>query len=624
VRSLLLWLLLSPLGTAAVNAVLGGRLSRRAVEMVACAGSLGALTMAVAAFALGGGQTHDVTLASWFSAGGVVAVMDVHFDALAALMVLTVTFVAALVHLYSVAFMGEDPGYVRFFCYLNLFLFAMLVIALADSLLFVYLGWEGVGFCSYALIGFWYRDPQNGAAGRKAFLLTRIGDVAFGVALALLFTNLGSFSVAYVAANASVLGTGTATVLGFLLLWAAVGKSAQLPLAVWLPDAMAGPTPVSALIHAATMVTAGVYLLMRLFPVLALSPSVLLAVATVGGVTALYAALAAQVQTDIKRVLAYSTMSQVAYMFLAVGAGDLVSAMFLLVSHAFFKALLFLVAGCLLWAFRDEHDIYALGNLRRLLPRVYWLFLAGALSLAAFPLVGGFFSKDRILLATFLRPGAPYKILWAAAFLGALLTALYTMRLFFVAARVRPDGGPGEARPVPRLMTWTLWPLAALALVDGLLNLPFGPGKRWLASFLSRVPGAVVDLGASPALDWAMAVGDALGVAAVVALAWVLYRRPRQEPERRGMRETLFTGFYLDRLYALAVAGPLQWCSRALAWTDEAVLGLGFEAAGAAVQRAAGLLRHWTTGRLSTYLRMTFFGCAAILALFAVLWWGRG
>ena len=403
-----------------------------------------------------------------------------------------VTFVSSLIHIYSVGFMREDEDYVRFFCYMNLFVFAMLVVTLSDNLLFLYLGWEGVGFCSYALIGFWYADEVKATAGRKAFILTRIGDVAFGIAIAFFFIITNTLSLSSINGQAASLSAGMATTLGILLLFAAAGKSAQLPLAVWLPDAMAGPTPVSALIHAATMVTAGVYLLIRFFPVVSLSPAALLIIAIVGAGTALFAACAALAQKDIKRILAYSTISQVSYMFLGVGAGDITGGMFHLLSHAFFKALLFLAAGCVIHVLHEEHDIFRMGSLRSRLPAVFWLFLAGSLALGAIPPFGGFFSKDRILLATFIHPEPIYKILWVVAAVTALLTPLYTFRLFFIVFLERPDAlrdssrkEPG-LRPLPQLMVWTLWPLAILSLIAGLLNIPLVlSGNEWLASFLS-------------------------------------------------------------------------------------------------------------------------------------------
>ncbi len=656
-KTVLLLLLLFPLSGGVANALLGRYLPRRAVEVIACAGVVGSLAMAVLAMILLGDGSHDLTYWSWFAVGEFSASFNVHFDPLAAVMALMVTFVSSIIHLYSVAFMRADEDYVRFFCYLNFFVFAMLVITVADSLLFVYLGWEGVGFCSYGLIGFWYRVAANADAGRKAFICTRIGDVAFAVALALFFVLFHNFSLTQINAQASSLSSGMATLLGLLLLWAAVGKSAQLPLTVWLPDAMAGPTPVSALIHAATMVTAGVYLLMRLFPVVSLSPNAMLVIAGVGSVTALYGALAALAQSDLKKMLAYSTISQVGYMVLAVGAGDIVGGTFHLVSHAFFKALLFLAAGFVIQALAEEHNIFRMGNLRRLMPSVYWLFLAGAVSLSAFPLLGGFFSKDRILLATFLNPGFSYKILWFLAAVAAVLTPVYTFRAFFVAFPERADGRRAEeVRLPPRFMALVLWPLAVLALGDGLLNLPGGIGKNFLGNYMAPVPGARPDLGAPPALEWVMGLGTAVSVIATIVLAYYLYRRrPAREPAREGLHEFLFSGLYLDHLYYLVFVRPYRalakilWenvdergfdqgyirAARALfrpyralarfSWlqVDERGIDQGFITMARGFDLLSGVLRLWTTGRLSHYLQMLLLGLAVLLGALAFDWYLR-
>jgi len=496
------------------------------------------------------------------------------------------------------------------------------VITLADNLIFVYLGWEGVGFCSYALIGFWYSREANATAGRKAFLLTRLGDVAFGVALALFFVLFRNFSLSYINAHASDLGSGLATAVGLLLLWAAAGKSAQLPLSVWLPDAMAGPTPVSALIHAATMVTAGVYLLMRLFPVVSLSPTALLAIAAVGAVTTLYAALSALAQRDIKRVLAYSTISQVGYMVLAVGAADIIGGMFHLLSHAFFKSLLFLAAGYVIQACAEEHDLFRMGNLRRLLPAIFWPFLIGALALSAFPLIGGFFSKDRILLAAYLQPGAAYKVLWGLAALAALLTPLYTFRMFFLVFLERPDGRrETDLHPVPAFMAWIIWPLALLALVDGCLNLPFGPGKDWLAQYLAVVPGARPHLGAPAAVTLAMSLGSATLILMVLAFTWLLYRRGAPAFTWKGLAAFLFSGFYLDQLYDLFLVRPYRLMAQFL-WqdVDERGIDRGVEGVGRGFLLFSGGLGWWATGRVSTYLKMLLLGLTAFLAVLAAGW----
>jgi NADH-quinone oxidoreductase subunit L len=600
------------------------------------------------------GTAFYFQLFNWISVGSFSTAMDINYNSLASLMAVMVTFVASIIHLYSVAFMRQDDDYARYFAYLNLFVFAMLVITLADNLLFFYLGWEGVGFCSFALIGFWYTDPANASAGRKAFITTRIGDVAFGVALALLFWHFGSLSITDIRAHTGSLGPGMATMISLLLLWAAAGKSAQLPLTVWLPDAMAGPTPVSALIHAATMVTAGVYLLMRLFPVVSLSPLALSIIAGVGALTAFYASLGAFGQYDIKRILAYSTISQVGYMIMAVGAADIIGGMFHLLTHAFFKSLLFLVAGYVIQALDEEHDIFKMGNLRRLLPQIYWPFLIGALCLSAFPLIGGFFSKDRILLATFLQPGLDYKIYWTLAAIAALLTPVYTFRMFFLVFLERPDGRrPEDIRPVPTFMAWILWPLALLALFDGMLNIPFGPGKEWLGRFLAALPGSRVYLGASLGLELIMAVGSALLIVLTIVLTYYIYRPPGLSLDFPRLQRWFHEGLYLDRFYHLFFVNPynkmsqclwhqvdegiinrsiestaiflfkIYWKLAGFLWegVDEGSLDHSFDKSADGVISLSGVLGLWTTGKLSFYLKMLFVGLTSLFSGLALYWY---
>jgi NADH-quinone oxidoreductase subunit L len=634
-RATLFLLIFLPFLSALLLAVIGRRLPRRAVETIACLSILGSLTMAIITFASAGQKSQIVTLLPWFAVGDFSAEMSVRLDPLAAVMALMVTFISTLIHIYSVGFMREDEDYVRFFCYMNLFVFAMLVITLSDNLLFLYLGWEGVGFCSYALIGFWYADEVKAAAGRKAFVLTRIGDVAFGIAIAFSFIHTHTLSLSAINGQAASLGTGMATALGILLLFAAAGKSAQLPLAVWLPDAMAGPTPVSALIHAATMVTAGVYLLIRFFPVISLSPVALLAIAIVGAGTAFFAACAALSQKDIKRILAYSTISQVSYMFLGVGAGDITGGMFHLLSHAFFKALLFLAAGCVIQVLNEEHDIFRMGGLRSRLPAVFWVFLAGSLALGAIPPFGGFFSKDRILLATFIHPEPAYKIIWMVAAVTALLTPLYTFRLFFIVFLERPAGAKEplrnekEVRPLPRVMVWTLWPLAVLSLIAGLLNLPSAwSGNEWLARYLAVVPGGVPSLAPVPGIEESMEWGTGLLSIAVLVLSYYLYRpqkfrvTPTPGALPQFLEQLLFYGFYLDRLYQVAIVGPYQRISRFL-WEriDEGGVDRGFDSAGRFFPILSTGLQLWTTGRLSTYLKMVLLGFTVILCALALGWY---
>jgi NADH-quinone oxidoreductase subunit L len=635
VKAILLLLLLFPLLGAIFHALPGRSFPRRIVQWVACASVLASFIMAVLALVSAGGGTYAVTFFNWIVVDDFSAAMNVYYDPLSAVMALMVTFVSSLIHIYSVSYMRDDEDYARFFCYLNLFVFSMLVITLADNLVFLFLGWEGVGFCSYALIGFWYRDVVNAAAGRKAFLLTRIGDVAFGIAIALFFLAFNNLSISHINAHVPLLSTSAATLLGLLLLWSAVGKSAQLPLVVWLPDAMAGPTPVSALIHAATMVTAGVYLLMRLYPVVALSPTAMLVIGIVGAATAFYAACSALAQRDIKRVLAYSTISQVGYMFLGVGAGDLIGGMFHLLTHAFFKALLFLSAGCIIQALHEEHDIFRMGHrVRGFLPSVFWVFLAGALALGAIPPSAGFLSKDRVLLATFTHSGEAYKYLWAIGTLTAFLTTLYSFRLFFSVFFGEPAAAPDstdthrEMQPLPRPMIWVLWPLASLALFAGFINLPpVWGGGEWLAHYLSTVSGAVPELGVSHATEWTIAVTDAVIATTALILAYFLYgpknvlslRSP--EAPGQGLTGFFFSGFYLDRLYQAAIVRPYRGLADVL-WhrIDEGVVDNALVNSGRLLPTLSNIMRLWTTGKLSTYLGMLFLGFTVILCVLA---WAR-
>ncbi|HEY6007539.1 MAG TPA: NADH-quinone oxidoreductase subunit L, partial [Geobacteraceae bacterium] len=368
-------IILLPFLGGAINALFGRALPRRMVESLACGVVWGSFAAAAAAFAAYRGPVI-VELASWLADFDFKAPLTLYLDPLSLSMTLMITFVCGLIHFYSVSYMAEEASPARYFALLNLFVFAMLILVLAENLPLLYLGWEGVGFCSYALIGFWYTETKNADAGRKAFIVTRIGDTALGIAIVWLFQLFGTESIPELNAMGFLMPAGVITTLGLLFLGGAMGKSAQVPLMVWLPDAMAGPTPVSALIHAATMVTAGVYLLSRMLPLIGSSPVVLAAIAVTGGVTALYGASCALAQRDLKRVLAYSTVSQIGYMMLGVGAGAVTAATFHLLVHAFFKACLFLGAGCIITALHHEQDIFRMGGLARSMPRTFGLFLA--------------------------------------------------------------------------------------------------------------------------------------------------------------------------------------------------------------------------------------------------------
>ncbi len=619
-------MLLFPLAGALFQALKGRSVARRVSEMAACLAVGGAFVFASTAFILGWNTSISLTFFEWIAVHNFRVAADAFFNPLSALMALMVTFVSTIIHIYSVGYMHEDRDYTRYFCYLNLFVFSMLVITLADNLIFMFVGWEGVGFCSYALIGFWYPEEFRANAGRKAFLLTRIGDVAFGIAIGLFFVRFNNTTISFINAHTGELQAGAATVLGLLLLWSAMGKSAQLPLTVWLPDAMAGPTPVSALIHAATMVTAGVYLLIRLYPVVSLSPTAMAAVAGVGTVTALYAALSALGQRDIKKVLAYSTISQLGYMFIAIGAGDLIGSMAFLLSHAFYKSLLFLCAGCILHALHDKGDIFMMGGLKAYMPKVFWLFLAGALSLGAIPPTGGFFIKDRLLLSIMNNPEDLFSIVWIGALAASFLTSLYTFRLFF-AVFAKPVGlAVEEVRPIPRIMTDTLWPLAILGIAAGYLNLsPEWGGNEWLAGYLANIQGAVEHIGADPGLETQTALFDAALASAGVVVAYMLYG-PRESFAFRQLVELFqaasgaaLEGFYLNWIYTTVIARPYRRLAELLwVYADEKMLDGGIVACGRTLPEIASVLRFWTTGRISTYLGMLFLGFAVLACGFAL------
>lgn len=553
---LLALIILLPLLGGVINACWGSRLPRPFPAIIASGAVIGSFLacLGVLPEAAEGLRT---TLFTWLSSGSFRADVGLLFDPLAAGMVVMVTGVASLIHLYAAGYMEEDHDQARFFALLNLFVFAMLTIILADNLLLMFLGWEGVGFCSYGLIGFWYRKTENADAGRKAFIVTRIGDLFFTIGILWLFALLGTIGIEEINSRVLELEPTTVTILALLLLGGACGKSAQLPLMSWLPDAMAGPTPVSALIHAATMVTAGVYLLCRMFPLVSLSPLAMGVIALVGALTALYAATCALAQREIKRVLAFSTMSQVGYMFMAVGLGSVSAAMFHLLTHAFFKALLFMGAGCLINLAGHENDIFQMGGMRRYSKPVFWLFMAGLFCLAGAPLTGGFFSKDLILATAFAKGDYFHWGIYGLGVLTAAITSFYSFRLAYLVF-----GGDyrGEEPPhdLPKLMIWTLPPLALLGLAGGLLNLPhlFG-GHSWLSGWLGRD-----DLPHIPLQTEYLLIGIAVGV---FLLGWLLaHLRYRKFSISEPNIATRFfaSAWYADASYDRLLVRPFKLFSR--------------------------------------------------------------
>jgi NADH-quinone oxidoreductase subunit L len=485
----LLWLVPAlPLLSFLVLLLFGLNLSQRIVSWIG-AGSIGLacfITMGIGCdliFTPPPNHAHTQILWTWFEVAGFRPEIAFHLDALSLVMMLVVTGVGFLIHLYSVGYMQTDDSYSRFFAKMNLFVAMMLLLVMADNLLLLYVGWEGVGLCSYLLIGFWYKEPDNCTAAQKAFIVTRVGDTAMALGFFMLVTQLNTLQVGELMKNATQQwghGSGMATAAALLLLGGAVGKSGQLPLQTWLPDAMAGPTPVSALIHAATMVTAGVYLIARTHVLFALAPTAQFLVAVVGALTLLIAGFSALTQSDIKRVLAYSTISQIGYMFLALGVGAWSAAMFHFMTHAFFKALLFLGAGVVIQALHHEQNIFRMGGLARSLPTVFWTFLVGAGCLAGIPLItSGFYSKDAILWYAFSLEGGSVWF-YLAGLIGAFMTAIYTFRMVFITffgeAKGHIHHRPGPAMMIPLII------LAAFALLAGFIELPHNFGHVQLFS----------------------------------------------------------------------------------------------------------------------------------------------
>ncbi len=507
---LLAWVPALPLCGFLILVVTEGRLGKLPVALIGAGSVGGAALIALLVslrFVQSGQDVYVQTLWQWLAVDGFDVAIRLYFDSLAMVMVGVVTGVSFLIHVYATGYMAEEEGYSRFFAYMNLFVFAMLMLVLGDNLLVLYLGWEGVGLCSYLLIGFFYTDPANGYAARKAFVVTRIGDTAMVFGLFLLFRELGSLDIQTVLHSAHTSwpeGSNINTLIALLLLGGAVGKSAQLPLQTWLPDAMAGPTPVSALIHAATMVTAGVYLIARLNDIFLLSPAAHMVVACVGLATLFIAAVSALTQTDLKRILAYSTISQIGYMFFALGVGAWSAAIFHLMTHAFFKALLFLCAGSVILALHHEQNVFRMGGLWRKLPIPFGCMLVGAAALAALPLTSGYYSKHAILLTSFdAGPIGPW--FWGVASIAAFITGLYSTRMiflvFFGKQKTEPHDHSGWNMSLPLLL------FAALALgggwfglhaVAGVLpdgGLEQGEHAAWLAWATALIPIAGVLLG---------------------------------------------------------------------------------------------------------------------------------
>lgn len=566
----LLWLIVALPFAGALSLAFAGRKLPRTFSAIVGVGSisLSAILTLVVGFEFLGNSTPFVQVVwQWFDVYGLSPNIAFHLDTVSLIFIFIITFVGALIHLYSAEFMWEDEGFVRFFVFMNLFVGLMLILVLADNLLLLYLGWEGVGLCSYLLIGYWYKNPKNGYAARKAFIVTRIGDAALAVSFYILFMTFNTLNIQDIltaAPSTWTVGSGIAVATALLLLGGAVGKSAQLPLQTWLPDAMAAPSPVSALLHAATMVTAGVYLIARTHVLFEIAPTAQHTVAIVGAATLLIAGMSALYQHDIKKVLAYSTISQIGYMFLALGLGAWSAALFHFMVHAFFKALLFLGAGAVIWVLRDEHNMFKMGGLWKKLPITFWTFLIASASLSALPLItAGYYSKDKIIWLAYAGDKGSAG-LWLAALAGAFITALYTFRMVFLTFFGKPHAEP--TRRPGWMITFSLIVLAVFSFAGGFIELPENMGNLTLVSDFVEKTLPVTSLSVlQPSTELIFQIISAVVALAAVFLAYRLYFNkpfPAAEPQRNAAQLFFFKGWDFDLLYDKLVVEPMVFLSR--------------------------------------------------------------
>jgi NADH-quinone oxidoreductase subunit L len=638
-----LWLIpLTPFIGFLLNGLFGKRAGKGFVTAAALAASLGAAILStIAVFQYTStyhhGERHLNRVYEWFSSGGIGADIAFQLDPLSIVMLMVVTWVGFLIHLYSVGYMHHEEGYWRYFAYLNLFLAAMLILILGSSYLFMFVGWEGVGLCSYLLIGFYYQTDYAPPAGKKAFIVNRIGDFGFLIAMFLMFAYIGSVDFAKVqqVAAAGGVSTGILTAICLLMFVGAAGKSAQIPLYVWLPDAMAGPTPVSALIHAATMVTAGVYMVVRSNVLFRLAPDAMMVVAIIGGLTALFAATIGIRQFDIKKVLAYSTVSQLGFMFIAVGVGAFTAGVFHLITHAFFKACLFLGSGSVIHAMSGEQDIRNMGGLKEKIPQTFRTFQWATFAIAGLPLAAGFFSKDEILASAWSTPFFPGvgKVIWVLGTLAALCTSFYMYRLYYLTFYGKFRGTHEQEHHLhesPPSMTIPLWILAALSLVGGLLNIPHFihvPGaaflSNWLHPIIPEVAGThgVIELHASTELIVAT-------ISTLIALAgWFfamrLYKNRGLEADAAfaqrspGIARGLESKWYVDEFYGATVVRPLEGISRFFWKGVDAVIDGIAALLGYVVRGFGDVMRFFQTGNVRNYALMFFIGVVLFIAFIA-------
>ena len=651
-----LWIILAlPLAGSAINGLLGKNWPKSAVNSVAI-GSVSLAFLAVVETVhefLQLRPDHPVVHSyfPWMSAGAFKVNFALQVDQLTIVMLLTVTFVGTLIHIYSTGYMAHEGGYYRFFSYLNLFMFFMLTLVLAANIVVMFVGWEGVGLCSYLLIGFWFLKQSAISAGKKAFITTRIGDFGFTIGILLLFWTFHSvdfgtiFSQAASMPSETMTQAGVLTTICILLFTGAVGKSAQLPLYVWLPDAMEGPTPVSALIHAATMVTAGVYMVARMHPLFSRAPIAMLIVAIVGAATAFYSATIGLVQTDIKKVLAYSTVSQLGYMFLACGVGAYTAGIFHLMTHAFFKGLLFLCAGSVIHAMGGEQDMRKMGGLRKAIPVTFWTMFIATFAISGVPGFAGFFSKDEILEAA-QHSNAP---LWLLGLVAAGLTSFYMFRLIFLTffGKQQFDEHKVHVHESPRNMTIPLIILAFLSIFGGWFAAPkLVGGTDHFEAFLHPVfPSYEVQTSAgqeeasarpaggesagTPAMDLVHALtGPPVIVGLIgILLAWWFYIRRPDLPKKLassmyGLYTLVLHKYYVDEIYAAVIVRPLLWISTNVLWhtVDEGLIDGTVNGSARLARETGGKFRELQSGNARSYASWVVVGAVGVTALLLGIW----
>jgi NADH-quinone oxidoreductase subunit L len=570
-------------------------------------------------------KATTITYFDWITVGSLNIPFAFLIDPLSVTMMTIITGVGFLIHVYSIGYMHDDDGFRRYFSYLNLFVFSMLLLVMGANYLVLFTGWEGVGLCSYLLIGFWFKNQNYNNAAKKAFIMNRIGDLAFLLGMLLLIKEFGTLNYEYIFSNAPQIIKPDASIIitiTLLLFIGATGKSAQIPLYTWLPDAMAGPTPVSALIHAATMVTAGVYMIVRSNVLYTLAPATLDVILFIGLGTALFAGTIALVQNDIKKVLAYSTVSQLGFMFFALGVGAYSTAIFHLATHAFFKALLFLGAGSVIHAMSGEQDIRNMGGLKKSLPVTFWTFIIATLAISGIPPFAGFFSKDEILAHAFERS----PLLWGLGLAGALMTTFYMFRLVFLTFFGSFRGNEHQKSHLhesPLVMTVPLMVLAVLSVIGGFIGIPeVLHGGNFLKEFLSPVIVSAVDMPLEPvphSTEIALMIASVAAVLAVIGIAWFLYVSKHSLPKKDGEalsapHKILYGKYFVDEIYQGLIVKPIYWLSDIfytlleIKGIDRAVNGVG-----KGINRGSGYLRFSQPGNMNYYLLIMVVSIIAIL-----------